>query len=90
MNSQLRQEDEVNGSSEATVARFEHDGTAYEIDDLGIGWPNQEGMFAIYRGQVQEAEFLFDGPSGDSKALIDQARAALRELAAGGSETGGN
>ena len=41
----------------ATVAAFEHDGSTYEIDHLGIGPGSQWGEFAVYRDGGEVAEF---------------------------------
>jgi hypothetical protein len=40
-----------------TVAGFEHDGSAYEIDHLGIGSAGQWGEFAVYCDGEEVAEF---------------------------------
>jgi hypothetical protein len=44
------------GSGE-TVAAFEHDGSTYEIDHLGIGSASQWGEFAVYCDDEEVAEF---------------------------------
>jgi hypothetical protein len=43
----LRATEDDLGSGE-TVATFEHDGSTYEIDHLGIGSASQEGEFEVY------------------------------------------
>jgi len=40
-----------------TVAAFEHDGSSYEIDHLGIGSGRQWGEFEVYCDGEQVAEF---------------------------------
>lgn len=41
-----------------TIATYEDGGQVYEIDHLGIGYPDtQWGNFAVYRGNVMIAEF---------------------------------
>ncbi len=44
------------GSGE-TVAAFEHDGSTYQIDHLGIGSGSQWGEFVVYRDDEEAAEF---------------------------------
>jgi len=44
------------GSGE-TVASFEHDGSTYEIDHLGIGSGSQWGEFEVYRDGEEVAQF---------------------------------
>jgi len=44
------------GSGE-TVAAFEHDGSTYEIDHLGIGSGSQWGEFVVYCDDEEVAEF---------------------------------
>lgn len=44
-----------------TVAEFEHAGSTYEIDHLGICRKDQYGTFAIYRDGDQVDEFEVDG-----------------------------
>src|ERR1700683_1426800 len=44
------------GSGEP-VAAFEHDGSSYEIDHLGIGSGSQWGEFVVYRDGEQATEF---------------------------------
>lgn len=44
-----------------TVAEFEHNGSSYEIDHLGICHKSQYGTFAIYRDGNQVYEFEVDG-----------------------------
>src|SRR5580700_1097832 len=44
------------GSGE-TVASFEHDGSTYEIDHLGIGSGSQWGEFEVYCDGEEVAEF---------------------------------
>jgi hypothetical protein len=45
-----------------TVAAFEHDGSTYEIDYLGIGSGSQWGEFAVYCDGEEVAEFAIAGP----------------------------
>ena len=40
-----------------TVASFEHDGSTYEIDHLGIGFGSQWGEFEVYCDGEEVAEF---------------------------------
>jgi hypothetical protein len=49
------------GSGE-TVAAFEHDGSTYEIDHLGIGSGSQWGGFAVYFDGEEVAESTLAGP----------------------------
>jgi hypothetical protein len=44
------------GSGE-TIAAFEHDGSTYQIDHLGIGSGSQWGEFVVYRDDEEAAEF---------------------------------
>ena len=69
-----------------TVARFVDGDTTYEIDHLGICSPNQHGECAVYRGDVQVAEFTTDAagyrpehrpPLPDTETLIALARTEL-------------
>ena len=46
----------------ATVAAFEHDGSTYEIDHLGVGSGSQWGEFAVYCDGEEVAEFAIAGP----------------------------
>lgn len=44
--------------SEETIAAYDVDGDTYEIDHLGIGYPDtQWGNFAVYRDGEMVAEF---------------------------------
>lgn len=44
--------------SEETIAVYDEDGSRYEIDHLGIGYPDtQWGNFAVYRDGEMVAEF---------------------------------
>jgi hypothetical protein len=52
----LRPADDDPGSGE-TVAAFEHDGSTYEIDHLGIGSGSLWGEFAVYCDGEEVAEF---------------------------------
>ena len=52
----LRAAEDDPGSGE-TVAVFEHDGSTYEIDHLGIGSGSQWGEFAVYCDGEEVAEF---------------------------------
>src|SRR5579872_6657802 len=52
----LRAAEDAPGSGE-TVASFEHDGSTYEIDHLGIGSASQWGEFEVYCGGEEVAEF---------------------------------
>ncbi len=52
----LRAAADAPGSGE-TVASFEHDGSTYEIDHLGIGSGSQWGEFEVYCGDEEVAEF---------------------------------
>jgi hypothetical protein len=52
----LRAAEDAPGSGD-TVASFEHDGSTYEIDHLGIGSGSQWGEFEVYRGDEEVAEF---------------------------------
>ena len=52
----LRAAEDAPGSGE-TVASFEHDGSTYEIDHLGIGSGSQWGEFEVYCGGEEVAEF---------------------------------
>jgi hypothetical protein len=52
----LRAEEDDPGSGE-TVAVFEHDGSTYEIDHLGMGFGSQWGEFAVYCDGEEVAEF---------------------------------
>jgi hypothetical protein len=45
-----------------TVAAFEHDGSTYEIDDLGVGPGSQWGEFAVYCDGEEVAEFTLAEP----------------------------
>jgi len=56
----LRAAEDDPGSGE-TVAAFEHDGSTYEIDHLGIGSASQWGEFAVYCDGGEVAEFAI-GP----------------------------
>ena len=40
-----------------TVTSFEHDGSTYEIDHLGIGFGSQWGEFEVYCDGEEVAEF---------------------------------
>ena len=46
-----------------TVAAFEHDGSSYEIDHLGLGPGSQWGEFAVYCDGEEVAEFAIAGPA---------------------------
>src|SRR5271169_4759740 len=52
----LRAAEDHPGSGE-TVAAFEHDGSTYEIDHLGIASGGQWGEFAVYCDGEEVAEF---------------------------------
>ena len=52
----LRAAEDDPGSGE-TVATFEHDGSTYEIDHLGIGSARQWGEVAVYCDGQEVAEF---------------------------------
>jgi hypothetical protein len=52
----LRTAEDAPGSGE-TVASFEHDGSIYEIDHLGIGSSSQWGEFEVYCDGEEVAEF---------------------------------
>jgi len=52
----LRPAEDAPGSGE-TVASFEHDGSTYEIDHLGIGSGSQWGEFEVYCDGEEVAEF---------------------------------
>ena len=52
----LRAAEDAPGSGE-TVAAFEHDGSTYEIDHLGIGSGSQWGEFEVYCDGEEVAEF---------------------------------
>lgn len=83
----LRVADDDPGSGE-TVAAFEHDGSSYEIDHLGIGSGSQWGEFAVYCDGEEVAEFTLagwvqrpgSGPAGlrvSADELVRLARHAL-------------
>lgn len=57
------------------IATFTRDGGTYEIDHLGIGNPSQYGEFAVYRGDVQVAEF-----ATDAAGYLPEHRPQLPEL----------
>ena len=57
----LRAAEDDPGSGE-TVAAFEHDGSIYEIDYLGIGFGGQWGEFAVYCDGEEVAGFAIAGP----------------------------
>ena len=57
----LRAAEEDSGGGE-TVAGFEHDGSAYEIDHLGIGSASQWGEFAVYCDGEEVAGFTLAEP----------------------------
>jgi hypothetical protein len=42
------------------IATYTTGGATFEIDHLGIGNPDQWGEFAVYRDDVQVAEFVTD------------------------------
>ena len=52
----LRTAEDAPGSGE-TVGSFEHGGSTYEIDHLGIGSGSQWGEFAVYCDGEEVAEF---------------------------------
>jgi hypothetical protein len=52
----LRAAEDAPGSGE-TVASFEHDGSIYEIDHLGIGSSSQWGEFEVYCGGEEVGGF---------------------------------
>jgi len=52
----LRAAEDAPGSGE-TVASFEHDGSTYEIDHLGIGSGSQWGEFEVFCDGEEVAEF---------------------------------
>ena len=52
----LRAAEDAPGSGE-TVASFEHDGSTYEIDHLGIGSGSRWGEFEVYCDGEEVAEF---------------------------------
>jgi len=52
----LRAAEDAPGSG-ATVASFEHDGSTYEIDHLGISSRSQWGEFEVYCDGEEVAEF---------------------------------
>lgn len=64
------------------------DGATFEIDHLGIGNPHQWGEFAVYRDDVQLAEFSTDAalyteshrpPLPTVDELVALAQLAVRE-----------
>ena len=83
----LRAAEDGPGSGE-TVAAFEHGGSSYEIDHLGIGSGSQWGEFAVYCDGEEVAEFTLaesvlrpgSGPAGlpvSADELVRLARQAL-------------
>jgi hypothetical protein len=58
----LRAAEDGPGGGE-TVAGFEHDGSTYEIDHLGIGSASQWGEFAVYCDGQEVAQFTLAGPA---------------------------
>ena len=86
----LRAAEDDPGSGE-TVATFEHDGSTYEIDHLGIGSARQWGEVAVYCDGQEVAEFTLAESvlrSGSRPAvlpvsadeLVRPAREALKRL----------
>ena len=71
----LRAADDDPGPGE-TVAAFEHDGSSYEIDHLGIGSGSQWGEFAVYCDGEEVAEFKAGLPVS-ADGLVRLARQAL-------------
>ena len=68
----------------ATVAAFEHDGSTYEIDHLGIGSGSQWGEFAVYCDDEEVAEFAIAGlvrRSGSGPAALPVCADELVRLA---------
>src|SRR5260370_12670407 len=85
----LRAAEGAAGSGE-TVASFEHDGSTYEIDHLGIGSGSQWGEFEVYCDGEEVAEFTLaesalrsgSRPAGvpvSADELVRLARQALGE-----------
>jgi hypothetical protein len=85
----LRAVEDAAGSGE-TVASFEHDGSTYEIDHLGIGSGRQWGEFEVYCDGEEVAEFTLaesalrpgSRPAGlpvSADELVRLARQALGE-----------
>lgn len=74
-----------------TVATYEDDGSTYEIDHLGIGFPDQWGIYQVYRDGQTVAEFSagvqlslcsvqFDAAPADEAQLIVMAKEAVADL----------
>ena len=83
----LRAAEEDPGSGQ-TVAVFEHDGSTYEIDYLGLGSSTQWGEFAVYCDGEEVAEFAIAGselrpgsrPAGLSVSADELVRLARQAL----------
>lgn len=79
-------------TSVETIATYEHDGVAYEIDHLGICAPSQYGEYAVYQGGEQIAEFAVEAslyipghrpPLPELDMLVALAKAAVSDIAGG-------
>lgn len=53
----------MTAASTETVARFDHDGVAHELDHLGIGHADQWGRLAIYADDTMIGEFAVEFPA---------------------------
>lgn len=65
-----------------TVATFTYNGKTYEIDHLGIGFPSQYGLFAVYCDGIQLCDFEVNDVGvetgiPDEAELVRLAREAL-------------
>jgi hypothetical protein len=50
----------ANNDVSETIAIYEDSGRTYEVDHLGINFPSQWGMFAVYWDGDQVAEFAIE------------------------------
>jgi hypothetical protein len=88
----LRVAEDAPGSGE-TVASFEHDGSTYEIDHLGIGSGSQWGEFEVYCDGEEVAEFTLaesalrpgSRPAGLPVSTDELVRLARQALSGGSS-----
>ncbi len=65
-----------------TIATFKHGDLIYELDDLGLSSPTQDGSYIVYRDGKMIVEFDTTQPADDRSLgeLLAEAAAALGEV----------